>query len=363
MKKPISLLSSLLLSTGALAQKPAVQTDQWSVFAQFDSFSYSEIMPIEQLLEDMEGSEFESGDVAFTHNLLEAGASYGNFELAVFARYDYYLDFSSDTAELVYRDKNDLPVGTNRSYDIDLEANHLRATGLKLAYRFVPLENLRIKAAISYLQADKLVDGDIRGTVATTANDYNGELKLDYAYSEDLLFDREAQEPDGSGYSLDLHAWWQVNEQLALEVRLEDIVSRIEWDDAPYTEARVTSDTVNFDENGFLNTTPALSGIEAYKQHDQQLPARSTVTALYRVEQQIDLLASWKRVGDTDFPVLGLRYHTGLSRYWQVSYDAKAEAFGTSYHAGTVGASLSLDNPKLDEAHALGLNFFLRVPF
>lgn len=360
-----NLVASVFMLGGsfAFADMSSINKNSWSVFSRFDSFSYSEPAPIDQVIHDMEGNAIQSGDVAFTHNAVEVGARYGKAELSLLQRYDYYMEFTPETADLIYRDKNDLSASPNREYPIELEANHLRAKGIKLAYNFAPLQNLQIKVAASYLQADVLIDGDINGEIVTTTNDLTGELHLDYAYTDDKLFDRQAESPEGKGFALDLYTQWQVSDKLGLDMSLEDVANLITWDRAPYTQARITSNAVNFDENGFLNTTPVLSGIEGYSKHRQRLPLRASLRGTYQVTNTYDALITWKRVAEVDFPRIGVRYKPSPNRFWQAFYDVKTQAIGVGYQSGNLGYVLSMDDAQWSQAHALGLSVQYRIVF
>ncbi|MBL4827659.1 MAG: hypothetical protein JKY66_08105 [Spongiibacteraceae bacterium] len=154
------------------------QTEQWSVFLNSESYSYSEALSVDAMIHDMD-DELHDGDVAFTHNKIEAGMRWGQWSVSYFYRYDYYLEFDPDTMDLVYRDKNHLAVETGKDYTIDLEANHIRAKGLTLAWQFQALDTLTTKLALSYLQADKIIDGTLQGNISTTTdNTFSGQVDL-----------------------------------------------------------------------------------------------------------------------------------------------------------------------------------------
>lgn len=363
-KLPSVMVGVLLYSSGsALAAEAGKSENGWSLFTRLDSFSYSDSAPIDQVVHNFEGDPIDSGEVAFTHNIVEIGGSYNNFELSVFQRYDYHLDFSSDTALLVYQDKNDLPVSANRTYNLDLDANHIRARGLKLGYRWDLSPQLYIKLAASYLQADALLDGDLKGLITTSDTSYSGELQLDYNYSEDQLFDQIVEEPDGKGYALDVYAHWQVSEQFTLDVALEDLTSRITWDDAPFTRAQVTSNTVSYDSDGFLDVSPALTFTQAYRDDHQRLPMRALVSGIFSNSTHYATVVRWRRVGETDFPSLGVRYLLSSKGYWQINYDFEAKSVGLGYRYGAFQFSLAADKTDWEEARALGLSLQYRLRF
>jgi hypothetical protein len=339
-----------------------VYAEQWAVFFDTESFSYSEALPVyDMVIDDMEG-DLEQGEVAFTHNQFEVGMRRGQWSLSYFYRYDYYLEFDYDTIDLVHRDKNELPVEASRDYKIDLDANHIRAKGIKLAWQFNPIDNLTTKFALSYLQADELIDGRIQGGISTSAsNSFSGQLDVDYFYDHDVLLDRETPSPEGDGYSLDIYLNWQVNDQWRVSASFKDAVNEISWDEAPYTTATLTSSTVDFDDNGFLHTTPSLSGFEGYNKHQQRLPMRSTVNAQYALSDDFSLTAEVFKVQSTQMPRVGLQYGLAGNAQLALHYDLEAQAVAIKFDNGIFSASYTADDSNFKKAKMLGLQMGVRI--
>ena len=81
---------------------------------------------------------------------------------------------------------------------------------------------------------------------------------VDYYYSEDILFDRQVEGPTGKGISFDLHAGLTITQNMTIEILIEDLWSKIRWEDAPHTSADGDTDTVLITDEGYLKTKALL---------------------------------------------------------------------------------------------------------
>lgn len=338
-----------LLFSGYAFSEPAFET-----YSFIESQSYSEIAPIKQVVDGLEGSPIDSGTFAFTHNQFEVGQRWKGFELAAFWRYDYYLEFDKDTAQLVYLDKNGIAPEKGRKYDVYLKANHLVSRGIGLGYSYDFTPDLAGRVRLNYLTASEMVDGDLQGHISTDANTYDGDLKLDYGYSEDILLDRREESVRGKGYSLDVDLFWQLTERLDMAFSGRDVYSRIRWKDLTYTRATATTDRISYDQDGNLQSIPGIQGVETYRNHTQRLPERYRLTGRYVLNDRWSTSAEVFSYDEHYFP------RVTLSRHWNAftldaSYDFEAEAFGVGLSSRYAQFLLRTDDTDWEKAKALEL--------
>lgn len=333
------------------------------IFTHFESFSYSEPVSIKTVLNKLQG-DFSSGQEAFTHNEIELGIRRGNWSFSWLARYDYYLSFHSDTAELFYLDENKLPVQLNRRYQLDIKGNRLNAQGLRLAYAFEPTNTLQTEIAVTYLRASQLLDGEMSGAITTdNSGNYSGQARVDYVYDQDLLLERPVDSAVGDGISIDLRLRWQINQRLAAGITSKDLFNVIHWKNAPYSAVQVTSSVVTFDANGFIDTQPVLSGVEGFRNHSQHLPVRTTSWATWQWNQHIDAGAELFSVADLHFPRIRMQHNLADDQYLNAFWDFKAKALGLSYHHHGFQLSFISDETNLSDAHTLGFSLSWIAPF
>ena len=273
----------------------------------FESQSYSAIASIDQTIHDLEGKPVKNGNIAFTHNQLEASATDGKWEYSLFQRYDYFLRFNSDTAELAYLLRNDIPVPENRVYSVHLRPNHIRAWGLGLAHQFDITPSIDGKIRFNYLRADKTTDGYLKGQFQSLSTGYQTQLRLDYGYSRDTLLDRKEEDTDGHGASVDI-------------------------------------------------------GIEGYRGQTQRLPHRYTLGGRYDINDNTGISSQLLSYDKIMFPRLG---YTSKSPYisWHTDYDFRSKAIGIGIRHPFFSFSIRSDSLKWENAQMLELSISSRIVF
>ena len=189
MQRIFFALIAFLCTTQLLAAEGADSNIQ--LYVNSHVFGYSETAPVHQLINDFEGPYFEGGKHSFTHNIWEIGGDFNGFKAAYFLRYDYYLNYTQDAAEIIYGDKNDISIEKNRDYDIYLDVKHIRADGFKVGYESQVFEPLDIGIDVSYIEVNQVTEGVVQGHFIAEDDNYIGQLDLDYIYSKDKLLEAE----------------------------------------------------------------------------------------------------------------------------------------------------------------------------
>ncbi|UVW35722.1 hypothetical protein NYF23_03690 [SAR92 clade bacterium H455] len=312
-------------------------------------------------LHDLSG-KFIRGDTAFTQNKLELGLQKGDWEFALLERYDYYLKFNPDTAELIQRDKNNLPLDRERKYELDISANHLHARGIKAAYYFRPAESFTLKLSGNLLYGSALLEGNIKGLLSTHNDDsFLLQATIDYDYSDDVLLNRQVDDPSGIGVSFDVAFDWELSEKMVLNARFDDLVNRIFWRNAPYTLADGTSATTHFDENGLLVVHPSLSGVEAERKHLQRLPVHTTLTGYYKMGPGVSLIVSAKRLMAATLPAIGYQLKLKDKSFFSLQYGLKNQALGLTYERENLSINLVSNALSFKDANTIGLSLFYQL--
>ena len=353
--------TALLLMLAILCLSSAEGKTLSGVYMQADSLSFSEPVPVRGYFNDWQ-TPFHGGERGLTYNYAEAGIIEGNWALGVVARYDEYLHFSPDTAELYYRTANHLPLQQGHRYAVDLRAQHFAANGLRLGFNFPLRPSLSIGLGLSYLQGTQLTDGTLRGVAdAINAKDYNYNLAVDYRYSEDHLFKRPVNTPTGRGYSLDLSLDWRM-ERLAAHLRVTDLLGRLYWHNAPYTTATATSDTKTYGPDGYLIINPTLSGYEGNSSFAQRLPTRAHLNVRGTVTDTVDVVADIYYTKLKTFTPIGVSYRYNIVRT-ELQYDWPTSAVTLGFLTPYWKASVTSDKLNWQQARTLGLSLEAHMTF
>lgn len=333
------------------------------VFSFIDSYSYSEPTSIHSFIHDFEG-KFEGGEYAFTESRAELGARYGAFSISYLLRYDHFYEFDNDTARGYYEVENKLPQAAGDRYNIDLDVNHIRANGIKAAFDFSPLDKLSVNVALSYLKANRILDGHAKGYLNVVDEDsYEGNVDLTLVGDEDKLLDFPTKSSEGKGVAVDIELAYPLSAEWLLALKVTDAFSKIKWDDSLYSQMHLTSAVREFDADGKLVTGPFLSGMQKLQGHTQKLPVkyRAQVTYMLSDHQSIH----FKSYLTQYFAHNTLVYDFQLTDNQSVgiSYTLETKAVGVSYRAKYFDFKLAADSFDYTKAHALHLSLGFKVPF
>ncbi|MGB1311203.1 MAG: hypothetical protein ACPG47_08325 [Leucothrix sp.] len=334
-------------------------TQGFRPFLKTEMFLYSEPVSLDSIRNNWQGRYWQGGQKQMGTLRAEAGVRNGRWSIAGLYREDYYLDFSSDTADLYYGVENDLLIKRSDPYLLSLDAYRFRGVGLSATKQFTFNPRLNGSLGVSVFKASNLLEGRLTGQAQSTSEDeYSFQIQVDNQYAEDPLFERTIdQAPSGIGVALDASLAWQATPKLQLSLKAHDIAGLIRWEGVPYTSAQANSNNVIVDGEGFTKVNPILSGTESEKSHfTQSLKPTAEATMQYALGQSAYLAEAKVKYfeGLTLFGVgLHKRNHVadwGI-RYWPTS--ATVEGLVTHRR---FGLSLGIDDIDLKEVRTAWLS-------
>ena len=334
------------------------------VYVESNMYAHSETSSIKQIVfDDFEGSDFAGGKRSFTHNIWESGVRFNQFKIATLARYDYVLNYTKDVAELIYADKNDKEVETSREYDLYLDVLHARSYGFKFGYSFSLLPSLTMGVDVSALKLTNFMEGDISGNVLVGDDSYDGDIYLDYVYTQDKLLDRIADKPSGYGYAVDVRWAFQLNDRLSIDAQVLDLFSQINVDRAPFTTASATSNRVNLDANGKIDVKPVLTGRESYRKHTLKLPQRLSLEGRYHLANLYETGLRFDRYEDSTYTSLLFTIPFGDKKKVQTAFDFRTAALTLGIQDEFWRCSITSDHLDISKARTFGMSFSLTQAF
>lgn len=241
-------------------------------FLQATHISMSEAGPVASVANGFTRG-YAPGDQAFIVNRLQLGWRFKTFYWGLSHHYDYWAKFSAETAELVYLSENNLSIDSNRTYPIYLKVDHFKARGLFIGKAFSLSDDLTVSTQLTYLDADTLLAGETKGQVtADLANNlYQGQIELDYIYTQDPLLDRVTGGISANGITTDFSMIWDMQSHWRLSLILQDAFGYLNWKQIYSTRFLIQPVAASLDENGFINTTPTGTGIESSQDYQQTL--------------------------------------------------------------------------------------------
>lgn len=340
---------------------PSLNAEEFSTYFFLDSFSNSEPIAIKAITDEWDAKLY-TGEIAFAFARAEIGVGWDQWRLGVFRRYDYYYEFTPDTAYLKYSSENNLQLNTGEQLDIYIKANTAIANGLSLSH-ILNVDNASFAIRVSYLSGQLLTSGSLDGNAEVLAeNDYDMIFDVDYYYSEDVLFDRDAASPDGNGYSIDVYLDWSPNDSWNFNLTANDLLAKIFWKDAPRTIASGNTDTKEFDENGFVIFKPVISGLETYQDYTQTLSRKIDFTSTYFLDEK-SILFEIQDYEIQRFYSIGIGLNTQVNESVNLFYNITASALKFDYHNQWMTFSVTTDEWQLHKARTFALRFSVAASF
>jgi hypothetical protein len=352
---------SLVVLLASLAQ--VVAADDVVLYSRLDSISYSEPTSIYSLLHEFSG-DLEDGDTAVTYNKVELGIQYKFFSVALLQRYDYFAAFSPDLATAYYQSGHNIKPDSEYVYDTYVRASHIRSAGLKFGVELQPVKNLTFWSGLSFLRADQMIDGVMRGDLSLRSeNEYQGLVHYDAFSYRDMILEEPVPDPKGDGYALDIGFAWKISDRWYAQLEVIDAYSRIQWEGVLESHLNATSATINYDADGRLRTSPALSGTRFLVDTEQILPVKYAAEIHYQFDRKNLFFIEAMHISSyITLPTLGYGYRFYEDHSLSVLWSTKTQAAGVRYKNQWLTIEAAVDDLNGRKAHAWQLSLEFRVP-
>ena len=326
--------------------------------------SYSEPVSIYQFTRNWNG-QFKGGQHAILHGRAELFQQNTQHELALLWRYDYLVNFSEDTAEIYNAYKKELAPNVRQKYLGYLSASHTSALGIRWSPKFQPTTNLIISPGINILKGKKLTEGSVQGITQFIGTGFSGKdfgdtnVSVNYHYDHPLLHEKDINWypplPTGYGASLDLKVKYQPTNDSALTLNLYDVLGKIYWKDVPRT-------LYDFSYTPNPRSFSLAGGLSIDDQFTQKLPIRGTFEADFGTHSNWRTGFSLQADRDVWLGQVSLGYQKNK---WlkKLIIEPQTQAMGISIENQYIKLRWLTDALKTDQAHRLGLDISLHLPF
>lgn len=331
----------------------------YEVFGKLESQFVSEPEPMNTTLEEW-GAEFDEGRRQWAVVHAEFGVRKNGFEVSMLSRALADLRMNNEAVRFYGKIKRKEPLAEGERVPVAVEVNGFAGTGLRLGYLHRD-SSWMFGGGVSFFRTRYLMSGGLDGSfVALAENDFGFEADVDYVYYRDVIFDRpDIEKSEGLGWSFDLVAAWQLNNQWSLDIRAEDLFAGIEWRDAPFTEAQANTDNKSYEEDGYAVFSPTISGREGYlSSFRQRLDPRFKAGLDYHFGAWSTLLRGQYQFG-YGFAGFGAGYRFSKSAEFQVLVWPEIETLGIALDYGQLSVAVSADSPEWQDMRAANLTISL----
>lgn len=320
-----------------------------------ESITKSPAVPIQQLKNDMQGPSVSKGDYAFSSNLFEVGLETQYFTFSYNERLEFYTQFTNDTARIIQQEKNNVNYAQGESFKIDLDAFHVRTKGVKLSLPIYNSNQFGATLAGAYYQANEMHDGKLYGDVITDDQEITGNIHLDYSYSEDIFFGRDASEVTGYGYGVDVKGWLKISDSTRLEFLARDLLSSIRWNNQQYTTGNATTNTVALDDNGLIVARPAAEWLESNQYVSQSFPRHTKIKILQQLNNPWSMGLELSRYDKQSFLTIEGVYQIGSQQCIAGLVDITSGSVGFRYSHPRITLAISSDHYSWEKVHNFSL--------
>lgn len=297
----------------------------------------------------------------------EVGVAQGSWRISYLRRQEAVVEASRDTVDLLYLEKNNLPIPIGRRFALEFDGNAFEAEGLKIEKAFELHRSgssvLRAGVGASVLRASRSRSGAVQGEVTATAPNT-------FAFNANWI-DRNTKKtfpfitpgsPEGSGYAIDAAVIFEWAEKNRLSLSVADLDGRIAWRNVPTTEARATLNTATRDAQGFIVYQPAVAGQNSRKDFSQRLDPKTTVR-YSRAFGPLSVGAGALVIRSIAIPWVSLDYRLDDAWRFAVEHDFRFGSVGVGLRYKYLSISVSSERSDLDNTKAYGIAAQLVVPF
>ncbi len=376
-KKCIGFIISVIFSTSAYADlldlsNPADMAGQlgWGIYSAAHYLMATDFIAAKQFSGNWNGtySPRTGANLAIRSARVEAGITYDRWRLAGIYRNEQIIAASRDMVDMVYYNKQHLPVAAGQTFNANLSAEGFVAKGLRLDKGFKLAMNdnvdLSLGAGISLLQGTRVRIANADGSATSTTTGYTYNATLNDSNSRATYPFISPSTPDGNGYALDLGAKIIWAEGAHLDFTVNDLLAQMTWRNIPNTAETANSATLARDAAGYIYYNPILSGINDINRRTivQKLPTKANTQFTYPAGN-FDLFAGTGWIMGYWLPQFGTSYRINDNWKTSLDYDTRFRTIGLGIEHKYARLSARSSSTTFGNAQAYGFNAELKLPF
>lgn len=357
------LLTAALACSAACAHTMAAPASHgWTVYSEVSGWQASDAVPIRQIEEDWTAYAPRAGrNTALMRTRVAAGVERERWRLGVELRQDAYLvtDRATLDAYRMYQQKQK-PVPP-AGFALQGRYFSWRAQGLRVGYT---LDGPRLAGRTGSIELSGAVYGkqrlrerSVRGTLTYPQAETYGFDATHVDANSRMTYPFMGEAPGASGAGLSLAATVPLADAWTLRIRADDLASRLRWKNLPVNTESLSSNVSSYDERGYVNYRPLLSGRKRQLDRTFRIP-RHTMAALdYRHGDWGAGVQLARYAGET-IPALSLSHRFGWLTL-RGNVETRFDSAGIGLEAGNFRFQLQSDTVNVARAktRALALDY------
>jgi hypothetical protein len=288
------------------------------------------------------------------------GKCCGVLYVGYYYRYNAFIKTNRDFADFYYTAKNKKPFDNQRDYRLKLSIDGIKESGL-LFSQTVPLfrdthNRVMLGAAFSMAFGHDMQDGTIGGIARILdKKTYHIEAESRYHYTHNYLYHLDVEDANGFGFGTYLSlGWYNDFYQMQAKFMVNDLYSRMFWQDLPYSYVNIQTKNKSYDKDGYIKYNPTINGVEKYVDYTQKIEPRYKMILAKKLEGDILLSGALEYSYQTLFPSFSLETKIWGDHFWGITYETRFKTFGISYKNNILFLALSTD--AFEDISAIGFS-------
>lgn len=340
---------------GAPAEPGSIFSD-WTPYIEIDLWRASDAIAISEFESDWsKGFSPRSGtNVALMRNRAAVGVEAGKWRIGYEVRQEATLRTDRETLEMVRLYKQRRDPDTPQTFNAKVRYKNWLARGLRLG-RQVEGPLIAGRPVRALVSAAWYSDGRYRQNDASGSVRYLGGGNYAFNATELDIDDRARlpflnDTPEASGVSVSLAAEIPLSQAFTLNVRIDDLWSRMRWRNLPITRQTINSNVAETDSEGFLNYRPLLSGRNQQADKSIDMPRYGSAELSYEIGDW-RYAAQLQHFASVTIPTLSAARRHGWGTV-SVRYESRFRSVGIGYALGNFRVLLQTDAIDQDKADA-----------
>lgn len=289
-------------------------------------------------------------NIAMQDMRLDIGTKlFDDYYLGYFYRYNVYIKTGKDFTDFFYRTKNHLDLDPTRRFDLKLNIEGIKHSGVILAHSRVVFDNandsVKIGGAVSFTVGHDMQHGTIDGEARIPSKkSYEASGEVSSYYTHNYLYDLDVKQATAYGYGSDFSIEYKNRaHELKANFIVNDLWSKMYWKNLPYSHVNINTRNTSFDEDGYIHYSPSISGTELYVDYTQTIEPRYRIEVNKKIKSDVTLTAGTDYVYDTLFPYITADKELSNSKNILFSYENRFKSFGVDYRDKTFSIGITSD--------------------
>lgn len=240
-----------------------------------------------------------------------------------------------------------------------------QAQGLRIGYS---IDGPRIGGRASSIALSGAVYGkqrlrerSVAGTLGYPRTDVYEAVATHVDADNRMTYPFMGEAPSASGAGLSLAATLPLLDAWTLRLQAEDLASRLRWNNLPVNTESPNSNATSYDENGYINYQPLLSGRKQQVERSFRIPRYTAAALDYRYQDWGASVQVARYAGET-VPTFSVSRRFGWLTV-RANVETRFDSAGIGLEVGNLRLMLQSDKLDLDRARARSLQLHYHLSF